>query len=228
MKILSIHTFLPLLILISAVAIARGQTRAGDQPDPKAKAVLDELRAKYEGYSSLKLGFDLTLAFPEQPEEVQQGKLLRKGDSYRLEMPQQAVLSDGESLWIILHNNKEVQINDVPETPEESILSPQALFSFYESGQWAYALVNEVADKQGRVIQQIEFKPLDRTAEYSKVRLEIDKNKRQPVRMLAFGKDGSRYTLDITAIQPNASIPAGSFTFSESDYPDYYVEDLRY
>lgn len=218
-----------ILFLALSISLASyAQTRAGDQPDPQAKAVLDKLRSKYEGYSSLKLSFDLTLAFAEQPEEVQQGTLLRKGDSYRLELPQQAILSDGESLWIILHNNQEVQINNLPESPEESIMSPQALFSFYESGDFAYALVNETADEQGRVIQQIEFKPLDRTSEYSKVRLEIERNKLQPVRMLAFGKDGSRYVLEITDIKPNAAIPNGTFTFTESDYPDYYVEDLRY
>jgi outer membrane lipoprotein-sorting protein len=226
MRRISIFLFV-LFLAVRAFAQTNTMSSAADS-DPKAKAILDKLRDKYEGYSSLKLTFDLTLAFAEQPEEVQKGTLLRKGDSYRLDLPQQAVLSDGESLWIILHNNREVQINNVPESPEESIMSPQALFSFYESGDFAYALVNEMADKRGRVLQQIEFKPLDRTSEYSKVRLEIDKNKLQPVRMLAFGKDGSRYILEITGIQPNASIPGDSFSFSESDYPDYYVEDLRY
>lgn len=202
-------------------------TNAGDS-DPAAKAILQKLRQKYEGYPSFQADYTLTIELPEQPAEVQQGTLARQGDKYHLELGSQEVISDGEALYLILHNNQEVQINDMPEEGEDqSILSPQALLSLYESDKFVYTLVNEV-DRNGTVAQQIEMKPLDKYADYSKVRMEVDKKRNEVMNVIAFGKDGSRYTFTLNKMTPNKSFPAGHFTFNKSNFPNYYVEDLRY
>jgi outer membrane lipoprotein carrier protein len=202
-------------------------TSAADS-DPEAKAILNQLRRKYDAYSSLQAEFSLKIELAEQPAEVQNGTIKREGNKYHLEMNGQDVISDGKSLFLILHNNKEVQINDVPEEDETgSILSPQSIFKLYESDQFVYILVNEVA-KSGTVVQQIEMKPLDDYADYSKVRMEVDKKRNAVMNVIAFGKDGSRFTFTLDSVTPNKSFPAGTFAFDKSKYPDYYVEDLRY
>lgn len=222
--------FLGLSITLSIQAQVRENTqytKAGDS-DPAATTILEKLRKKYDAFNSLEADFTLEIQLPEQPKEVQKGTLIRQGDKYKLDLATQSVISDGKALWLILHNNKEVQINNVPD-PEEadgSLLTPQALFNFYESGKYVYQFVNEFVEN-GKLVQIIEFKPLDKYAEYSKLRLVVDKKKNEMVNVTAFSKDGSRYIFSIGAFQPNKSYAANFFSFNKSKYPDYYVEDLR-
>lgn len=222
--------FLGLSLALSIQAQVRENTqytKAGDS-DPEAKAILEKLHKKYDAYTSLEADFTLEIQLPEQPKEVQKGTLIRQGDKYKLDLATQSVLSDGKALWFILHNNKEVQINNVPD-PEEaegSLLTPQALFNFYETGKYVYQFVNEFTEN-GKLVQIIEFKPLDKYADYSKLRLVVDKKKNEMVSVTAFSKDGSRYIFSIGTFVPNKSYAANFFTFDKSKYPDYYVEDLR-
>lgn len=222
--------FLGLSITLSIQAQVRENTqytKAGDS-DPAATTILEKLRKKYDAFNALEADFTLEIQLPEQPKEVQKGTLVRQGDKYKLDLATQSVISDGKALWLILHNNKEVQINNVPDTDEAdgSLLTPQALFNFYESGKYVYQFVNEFVEN-GKLVQIIEFKPLDKYAEYSKLRLVVDKKKNEMVNVTAFSKDGSRYIFSIGTFQPNKSYAANFFSFDKSKYPDYYVEDLR-
>lgn len=227
MKQLLFALFALATLTLPASAQRDQYTKAGES-DPAAKAILNKLRQKYDSYKTLQADFALEIQMPEQPKDVQKGSISRQGDKYRLEMGGQTVISDGKALYLVLHKNKEVQINDVPEEGEDdSVLSPQALLKLYNSKKFVYALMNEVA-QNGTVLQQIEFKPLDPSSDYSKLRMEVDKKKNEVNNIKAFGKDGSRYTFRLTKVTPNAAIAASVFTFEKSKFPGYHVEDLRY
>lgn len=214
-----------LLMALFIPVFGQNMTKASDS-DPEATRILEALRNKYEGFTSLALDFDLVIRQPEVPEEVQNGKLLRQQEQYKVDLGQQTLLSNGKELYVILHGNKEVQINDLPDEEDMTILSPQSLFSFYEGGNFVYALVNVVS--QGtRIVQQIEFKPLDDMSEYFKIRLEIDKKKKEPIQVIAFGRDGANYVLRFKSLKPGGTLPASTFEFRKADYSDYYIEDLR-
>ena len=201
-------------------------TKAADS-DPEAKAALDKLRKKYDAYQSLEAEFRLEIALPEQASETQQGKLAKDGKKYRMELGTYAAISDGTAVWIVMHNNKEIQINDLPDADDPTtLLSPEAMLNFYDRGEYAYFLTTEMMEN-GRLIQQIEFKPLDRYSDYSKLRLTLDKKKNEVVRIKVFSKDGSNYTLWLDKLMPNKTFAANYFTFNKSQYADYYVEDLR-
>ncbi len=215
-----------LFSLFSLSITAQDFTKASDS-DPEATAILKQLKSKYESYGSMQASFTLEINIPEQAQEVQQGTISRSGDKYRFEVGKQTFISDGTTLWIILGQNKEVQINNVPEEEaEEGLITPNSIFNFYESDDFAYYLTNEM--KEGnRMVQQIEFKPLDEYAEYSKIRMTVDKNKREIIRLVAFGKDATRYTFKLKGLEKNPGFLASHFTFNESDYPGYNVVDLR-
>ena len=214
-------------LALSLAAQQPNQYTAASDSDPEAKAILDKLRKKYDAYGSMEVDFTLEIQFPEQPKEVQQGKVAVKGKQYRVDLGSQTVISDGTAVWMVLHNNKEVQINDVPEEEETGMfLSPQSFFRFYDKGDFIYVLSNEFA-QNGKIIQLIEFKPTDAYADYSKLRMNVDRNKNEVDEVMAFGKDGSRYTFKINRLTPNKAFPASTFTFDKAQYPGYYIEDLR-
>jgi outer membrane lipoprotein-sorting protein len=196
--------------------------------DPKAKAILEKMRDKYEAYSTLEVEFAIDIKSPEQPAEKQAINFKKKGEAYRVEMAGNTVISDGKTLWMVLDRNKEVQINNVPDAADDDvILSPASLFSLYEKDNFAYYLIGQVTEN-GKVVHKIEFKPLDTDADYSKLRLTLEKGSNEFVSVMAFGKDGTRYTITANKISPNQSLASSLFTFTKETYPGYHVEDLRY
>ncbi|HHM21362.1 MAG TPA: outer membrane lipoprotein carrier protein LolA, partial [Bacteroidetes bacterium] len=188
--------FLFILFFISPGIFAQHFTTPADS-DPEAKAILEKMRRQYEGYKTLRADFTITLEVPQQPRTAQKGTLVQQGDKYRLQLNGRTVVSDGQSVWLYIEKNKEVQINDVEEDAEPgTISSPKDLLRAYEWDNYIYVLINEYAENR-RVVQQIEFKPRDRNSDYSKIRLTLDKKTMQIVRIKTFGKDGSRYTLTV-------------------------------
>ncbi len=197
------------------------------ESDPAATAVLEKLRQKYEAYTSMEATFSITIEIPEEDRIEQLGKMSQSGDKYRLDMEQQSIISDGTTLWAYLKNNNEVQISDAEDLEGEGeIMSPKDILKIYESGEYVYVLVDEY-NQDGTIVQQIEFKPLDRDSDYAKLRLTIDKKATQIKNIKAFSKDGSRYTLKLTKFVSNKDFPKGHFRFDTAQYPDIYVEDLR-
>lgn len=216
------------ILSISAFAQTKTDYNKASDSDPKAKAILDKVRKKYEGYKSLEAAFTLEIELPEQKKETQKGKVARQGEKYRVELPSQSVICDGKAIWLVMTGNKEVQINNIPEEDEaEAILSPESLFSFYKDGKFAYVLVNEYS-QGGKVVQDIEFKPLEKNFDYSKLRMTVSKATNEVVSVKAFGKDNARFTISINQFTPNKTFAANYFAFDKAKYPGYHVEDLRY
>ncbi|MEM9991547.1 MAG: outer membrane lipoprotein carrier protein LolA [Bacteroidota bacterium] len=216
-----------LLCSLSMVAFAQKNTMStAADSDPQATAILDKLRSKYENLKAVQASFSLIIEIPEQAKEVQKGTLAQAGDQFRLTLNDQTFISDGKTIWLHLKNNNEVQIMDATENSGE-FLSPRDLMQIYEQENFVYALTNQLQEGN-KLIEQIEFKPLDDNSDYSKLRLSVDKRKNEIVRIKAFGKDGARYTMRIDQWNANTNFPANHFTFDTKAFPDIYVEDLRY
>jgi outer membrane lipoprotein carrier protein len=216
---------LTILSILSTGVFAQDFTKQTDS-DPKAKAVLEKMRKKYEAMQSLEAEFSLVIEVPEQPAETQKGKLTQQGDKYRLKLKDRTLVSDGKSVWLFIEKNKEVQINDVEEGKSGGISSPKDLLKAYEWNDYVYILAQEFTEN-GKVVQQIEFKPTSRDSDYSKIRVTVDKKTSDVVSIKSFGKDGSRYTLTVTKLTPGKQVAASTFTFSKSECPDCHYEDLR-
>jgi outer membrane lipoprotein-sorting protein len=196
------------------------------QSDPAAKAILDDMKSEYDSYKSVEIEFTLEIELPEQAMETQKGKIIQRKEKYAVSLDDQAIYCDGETVWVHLKDNKEVQINDYEEDTGGDIMSPKDILSVYESGEYEYVLVNEQRE-DGAKIQQIEFKPLDRDSEYSKMRLTLVKGSKQLKRVKIFAKDGSRFTMKVDKLKSNSDYLDSTFKFNADDYPGIYVEDLR-
>lgn len=196
--------------------------------DPAAKAILKKVKAKYNGYTSIEASFVLDIELPEQEKMVQKGMLSRQGDKYRVETTSQEVICDGTAIWFILPNNKEVQINDMPDPEEDNtILTPQSVFNFYEKDDYVYFITGTYTEN-GKKVQDITFKPLDRdNSDYSKLILTVHGKTAEMIKVKAFAKDGARYTFYIENLKPNVTFDKAHFVFNTKNYPDFYVEDLR-
>ncbi len=209
---------------------SKGQFTTKGEYDPAARKVLDQLKAKYDTFKALEVDVTLKIEIPESDVQIQKGKMVQTGDKYRIEMGDNIILSDGETVWTIMKDAEEVQITDAEplEDEEESIMmSPKDLMGIYENGEYVYALTNEVR-REGKLLQQIEFKPIDPDSEYFKIRINVDKKNQIIDSIKIFSKDGSRYTLTIDDFSPNKIYETKYFKFSDELCEGCSLEDLRF
>ena len=194
--------------------------------DPKAKAVLDKILKQYNGYKSMETTFTLTIQVSGAKVDVQKGKLIQQGAQYAMTMDKQAVFCDAKTVWFYQKKINEVQVSSVSIGDDSPVLGPKQLLKIYQSGQYIYAITGEGVDA-GKNVQYIEFKPVNRNGEYTKIRLAIEKGTSQIVYFKAFTRDATQYTMTLGPITANKTYSSATFVFDKMKYPGVRVEDLR-
>ncbi|MDF1674020.1 MAG: outer membrane lipoprotein carrier protein LolA [Vicingaceae bacterium] len=208
-------------LLILFIAAATSLTALA-QEDTKAKGILDKLSTKTKAYKTIKADFQFTISNKaEGTNESQSGKIVIKGDKYVLSISGQDVISDGKSMWTILKESKEVQINEIDEEDEEAI-SPNKIFTLYEEG-FKYKYVKE--DKGMHIINLYPKAAAEKS--FHRIALYINKAKNEMSKVKVYGKDGTITTYSIKSFTPNTTIPETRFSFSKSKFPSYEIIDLR-
>ena len=191
--------------------------------DTKAKGILDKLSAKTKAYKTIKAEFQFTLNNKtEGINETQSGKIQIKGDKYLLSIAGQDVISNGTEIYTVLKDAEEVQINGAPDEDEEDFISPNTIFTLYETG-FKYKYLKE--DKGIHIINLYPKQAEDK--EFHRIALFINKVKNEISKVKIFGKDGSTTTYSIKSFVANAAIPDSKFTFDKAKHPNYEVVDLR-
>lgn len=187
--------------------------------DPKAKAVLDKMRKKFESLSNVVADFKLVMSGANKGTE--KGKISLSGSKYRVEMNQITMICDGQTSWYVSSQNNEVQINNANESESGSI-SPARLLKIYENDKEViFAPPVEASNKI-----TMEFKPTDRSEEYSKGRMTIDKTSLLLSEITIFSKDGTTYTLTTENVKTNQILNPSAFTFDLAKFGGKKV-DLR-
>lgn len=227
--------FLIIFFSLSILKISTAQNDIPDQllhiekSDPEAKVILDKTQKLYNSYKTMEVDFTLTIEVPQDDPEIQKGKIIQSGDRSRLKLPGFLIISDGTTVWTYIEKNKQVQVSDFEklDPDSEEFLSPKDFLKMYERGDFFYVLMNEAYEGK-TPIQQIEFKPKDANSEYSKMRLTINKNNSEMMRVKVFSKDGTRFTLAINNLKSNQNYPETTFKLDMTTLPsDTEVEDLR-
>ncbi len=208
-------------------------SQAFAQKDAQAKVILDKVSQKYHAYNIVKSDFTFTIN--DQQNNVQQsqdGTLIvqAKTNKYKLTLYsqgskaiEQEITSDGKSQWTYLIKDKEVQLNKVDNSDEG--FNPAQMFTLYEKG-YKY-LYNGDQIINGKSYQVIDLTPDDAKKSFFKVRLMIDKLKKQLYSALIFDKNGSHYSYTINSVIPNITVPETTFTYDAKAHPGIEVVDLR-
>ena len=216
-----------LLVLVSLVAFEQeGDTPAIESSDPKAIALLDKVSKKLHGATNYAAEFTFTIANPEEEDVVRKGNLIQESTKFFVDLVDQTMTCDGSSVWTHYVDQKEVQITDVEEAAE-GFNNPSDFLSIYETEDFIFGILTTY-NKGKNVIKEIEFKPTDRSSEYSKVRIVINETKKEIMEVLTFFKNGSRYVLSVDDWKLGISTTAALFSFDASKFPGVHVEDLRF
>ncbi len=196
--------------------------------DAKASTILQALSKKTKTYKSIKAEFNIIMYGRENKiTDNQKGNLEVKGGKYRLEVKNQVVISDSNTMWTYLKDANEVQINNVDHTAtDKGAISPTNIFTIYEKG-FKSKFDGEETQK-GATIEDIDLYPKHPEKEkYHTLKLMIDKNKNQIVAIKVYMKDGTIMQYTIDTFTTDTDMPNSLFTFNPKEYPGIDVEDLR-
>lgn len=210
--------------IVSIFVVALSLTTAFAQVDKKAQDILKGVSAKYKSYKAIKADFTYTLENTgEKIKETQTGSITLKGGKYKLLIAGQEIISDGKTIWSYNKEAKEVQVNTVDPTQNE--INPAEIFTMYEKG-FLYKFNGEKV-VGGKTEQTIELTPTDKSKEFFKVLLVIDKDSKQIKRSTIFDKSGNRFIYTIKTFTPNPAVTDADFVFDAKKYPGVEVVDLR-
>ncbi len=191
--------------------------------DKKAEAILEAVSKKAKSYSTIKITFTYVMENKkENIHETIDGVLYSKGDKYRLHFMGQIVYCNGKTIWVYNADAEEVQITSVDPNDEQS--NPTKLLTSYDKS-YKSKLVKEKSEN-GVMIQTIDLVPL-KGKSYYKIRLKINKIKKQISKVEVYEKNNTIFTYIVKSFTPNLKILDSKFVFNKSKYPDVEVIDLR-
>jgi outer membrane lipoprotein carrier protein len=212
-------------ILIGALLCGMVSVSSAQSTDPKAKVVLDGVSKKFKSLTSVVANFILKVeGANNKVSDTKKGTVFLKGAKYKVALDGQEIISDNKTSWTYSKDVNEVTINTVDQS--SAAMTPAKLFTNFYDKDYLYRMEGETTEK-GKVLQNIELTPTDKSKSMFKVLVSIDKKSQTIARMKMFEKNGNKVTYEITNFTPNAAVTEGTFTFDAKKYPGGEVVDLR-
>ncbi len=197
------------------------------QQNPEAKKILDALSEKTKSHKVIEADFKVTFTnIKENIQNTSEGKIIIKGDKYRLKFIGTESFYDGKTLWSYLPDVNEVNITEPAPDDEDIFNNPKRLFTIYEN-DYKYQLIENLT-KDGKDYSLVDLYPIDLEEEYTRIRLQINTSDYYLASATIFGKDGSTYTIAIVKYKTNSNFDDSYFTFNESQYPKVEIIDMRF
>lgn len=210
-----------LILVVSLMASAQGL----GSNDPKAKAILDAVSAKFKSFKAVEAKF--TLKVENNAGKVlgnKAGTVYMKGTRYRVSVTGQEIFCDGRDVSTYDKSVNEVTITRID--PTANSITPQKIFTNFYDKDFLYKL-NGDTKVNGKVAQEIELTPVDKSKPFFKVLLYVDKASSTIVSTRVFEKAGNKYTYSVMKMNSAANVPDATFVFDAKKFPGVEVTDLR-
>ncbi|MDV7139042.1 outer membrane lipoprotein carrier protein LolA [Maribacter sp. TH_r10] len=192
------------------------------QNSEKAKALLDDVYNKVQGYDNIFVDFKYVLNNKEAGiNDETRGNVTMQGDKYLANFFGAQQLFDGSKVYTIVPENEEVTIED--KSNDEDTVTPSKMLTFYREGHtYKWDILQNV---QGKKIQFIKLTPIDTNTEIKSILLGIDAETKHIYKVIETGKNGTMTTITVNSFKTNQTLSKTLFTFDENKYKDegYYI-----
>lgn len=193
--------------------------------DPAAKKILDAVSAKFKTFKGVQASF--TLRNEDNAGKalgVKKGTVSMKGNKYKVNLAGQEIFCDGTTVWTYDKAANEVTINKVDNSGGS--ITPQKLFTNFYDKDFLYKLNGEKKEA-GKTLQEIEMTPVDKTKQFHKVYLQVNKATQTLYSTKVIDKQQNKFIYTVNAMNGKAILSDASFTFDKSKYPGVEEVDLR-
>ena len=195
--------------------------QAQQQNDPKAEAILKKVAAVYQSYSTIKASFTLTTSPVSGRASVEKGNVWLKGKKFRLDYASQEIYCNSLFTWTYSKDDAEVTKENFKL--RDNSITPNEIFTIYNKGfrsKYEGPIVRN--GKNYDVIQLVPKNP----ANYSYVKLEIDKLTNKIQRVIQHYKNGTEVAIEVTSMTPNTALADAFFEWNVAGHPDVTLVDL--
>jgi outer membrane lipoprotein-sorting protein len=139
-------------------------------------------------------------------------------------MAERQIFSDGNNVWTYDKSANEVTVSKLD--PSVNTITPQKLFTNFYDKDFLYKLNGD--KKIGtKAVHEIELTPVDKTKNFHKVYLYVDKLSKTIFSTIVLDKSGNKFTYTVTSLKPNSIISDSQFIFDKKKYPGVEEVDLR-
>ena len=193
--------------------------------DPDAKKILDGVSAKFKAFKTVQVTFTYSVVNSSgKILSTKKGIITMKGTKYRVSFSGQEIFCDGSTIWNYDKAANEVTISKLDES--NGSLTPQKVFSDFYDKDFLYKLNGE--QKQGtKILQEIEMTPKDKTKNFHKVYVLIDKKANTIYSTKVIENTNDSYSYVVTSMKTNQVVADNQFTFDKSKYPGVEEIDNR-
>ncbi len=192
--------------------------------DKKAKDLLDQVTTKIKTYNNIFIDFKYSLNnFKENINQDSKGNVVLKGNMYVLNLMGVTKIFDGKKTYTINPEDEEISISKFNEKSDNEI-TPSKLLTFFKSGyKYKWDIQQNI---KGRKIQYVKLVPLSAKDQRKELYLGIDVQTKHIYNLIEVGKNGTKTTLTVNSFKTNQPLSKNQFVFSESKYPNYYINKL--
>ncbi len=193
-----------------------------------AKAILDKVAKEYQSYKAVSIDFVLIMENAQEDiKESSKGKAWAKGKMYKVNLMGVETYYDGTNKWSYMVDAEEVNLTS-PDPSDKNAFNPSQLFTEYQNG-YKLKFVEEVF-QNNRALQVIDLLPAQdkvKSSEFNRIKVKIDKDKNQIYQIVRYGKDGNDYTITLSKITKQSTLPDTMFKYDKTKHPDVELIDLR-
>jgi len=195
---------------------------AQDDAIEEGRSLLRRVQQQYEQADGLRAAFQQETRSPfTDGTAAFAGSLLLRGNQYRVETPQQTLVTDGETLWIYNSSENQVILNQYVN--DETIITPDEIFTDYLEQYRIEA--TRSSERDGTVFTEIDLTADSPDAYYTDVTVRIRRADAILARVTLNDQNGATTVFQLDDVTLSPSIPEGAFTFQPP--PDADVVDLR-
>ncbi len=193
------------------------------QNDPAAEKLLKSVSDKFSTYKTVYAEFEYQLYNPDADlHQDTKGRVRISGNKYYAEYEGVIDLFDGTKRYLIIPENKEINVSTPSEEDEE--ITPAKIFNFFKHG---YRFKMDIKQPvQGRIIQYVKLLPIKEDNEVNYVLVGIDIRTKNIYKVIIIQKDKTRITLTVRKLDVNKPMSEQLFRFDRSKYPGYTINDL--
>lgn len=200
------------------------QTQTKKIRDDQSVTILKSIQEKLKKIKSAGIKFSLQTEKDNKTLSTIKGNVSVKGDKYKLILPSQHVYCDSVNVWSYLPDQNEVTISYYDSQDDENAINPIKLITNYHK-YYRSAFIRETSEK-GITIQIIDLYPLQ-AATFFKIRIIINKNKQEILKISISERDGYTYTYSFDSFIKNPTINDSVFVFNPSQYQGIEIIDMR-
>lgn len=194
------------------------------QDSQRAKNLLDQVSAKIKSYENIIIDFKYSMSNPkENLNQESKGNVALKGEKYVLNFMGITRIFDGKKIYNIVPEDEEISISSY-DSEKKDDLTPSKMLTFFNSGyKYSWDILQNI---KGRKIQYIKLTPINSKDKTKEVLIGIDEKTKHIYNLIQIEKDGSKTTFTINSFKTNQPLSKNHFTFTESKYPNYYINRL--